>query len=236
MQPGGRAEPVRLKVVYKSPESLLGEFTKSVGRGGVRLESQRAVPVGTRFVFELRSVGVKESVEVSGNVVSVAESSPGKFVLHIRYEAPRGRQGLDAVIARIFEANRADVKREQPRIPVQVRAVENRPDVPTYRLHDLSLGGVGIDVEGPKLPGHVSVGTSFLMQMKLTSDLLVVHGEVAWAVDASANSPLPARFGVKFGPLSPSTRELVEDFLTLRALPAPPWIARLFFGRDAWQT
>ncbi len=120
-------------------------------------------------------------------------------------------------------------------MPVQVRAVENKPDVPNYRLRDLSLGGVGIDVEGARVPEHIHVGASFLMQVKLEPGTLSVHGEVVWAVDATPDSPLPARFGVRFGPLSPSTRELLTDFIALRALPAPPWIARLFFGRDAWQ-
>lgn len=58
--------PVRLKVAYKTPESLLGELTKSVGRGGVRIETKKSLPVGTKFVFELRSPGVRDAVEVSG--------------------------------------------------------------------------------------------------------------------------------------------------------------------------
>ena len=107
-QAGG---PIRLKVGYKTPETLLGELTKSVGRGGVRIEAKRTVPVGTKFVFELKSVGVKESVEVNGVVQTVTEPAPGRYVLHIRYEPPKNRQGLDAVLKRIFEATEADTRR-----------------------------------------------------------------------------------------------------------------------------
>ena len=41
------AEPIRFKISYRNPEMLLGEFTRSVGRGSVSIESKRAVPVGT---------------------------------------------------------------------------------------------------------------------------------------------------------------------------------------------
>ena len=46
---------MRLKVSYKTPEALLSEFTRSVGRGGVTIESKKSLPVGTRFVFELHA-------------------------------------------------------------------------------------------------------------------------------------------------------------------------------------
>ncbi len=222
--------PVRLKVAYKTPESLLGELTKSVGRGGVRIEARKAVPVGTKFVFELRSPGVPEAVEVSGTVMTVTETAPGRFVLHIRYEPPRNRAGLDGVIKRIFETSQYDKKRKTPRIPLHVRATENRPEAPTYRLRDISSGGVGIDVEADTLPRHIKVGVSFLIQMKLTTGMLSVPGEVVWAVTTRASDALPPRVGVAFGKLTPQVGQLLDDLLTLKALPTPPWIARVSFG------
>ena len=222
--------PVRLKVAYKTPESLLGELTKSVGRGGVRLETKKAVAVGTKFVFELRSPGVPEAVEVAGTVMTVSETAPGRFVLHIRYEPPRNRAGLDGVIKRIFETSQYDKKRKTPRIPLHVRATENRPEAPTYRLRDISAGGVGIDVEADTLPRHIKVGVSFLIQMKLTTGMLSVPGEVVWAVTTRSSDTLPPRVGVAFGKLTPQVGQLLDDLLTLKALPTPPWIARVSFG------
>lgn len=222
--------PVRLKVAYKTPESLLGELTKSVGRGGVRIETKKAVAVGTKFVFELRSPGVPEAVEVAGTVMTVSETSPGLFVLHIRYEPPRNRAGLDGVIKRIFETSQYDKKRKAPRIPLHVRATENRPEAPTYRLRDISAGGVGIDVEADTLPRHIKVGVSFLIQMKLTTGMLSVPGQVVWAVTTRSSDTLPPRVGVSFGKLAPQVSQLLDDLLTLKALPTPPWIARVSFG------
>ena len=225
--------PVRLKVAYKTPESLLGELTKSVGRGGVRIETKKALPVGTKFVFELVSPGVRDPVEVSGTVLTVSETSPGRFVLHIKYEAPRNRLGLDGVIKRIFEASQYDKKRKMPRIPLHVRATENKPDAPTYRLRDISSGGVGIDIEADALPRHIKVGTPFLIQMKLTTGVLSVHGQVVWAVTTRSSATLPPRVGVAFGTLKPQVTQMLEDLLSLKALPTPPWIARVLFGDDA---
>lgn len=225
--------PVRLKVAYKTPESLLGELTKSVGRGGVRIETKKPLPVGTKFVFELRSPGVRDPVEVSGTVLTVAETSPGKYVLHIRYEPPRTRLGLDGVIKRIFETSQFDKNRKAPRIPLHVRATENRPDAPTYRLRDISSGGVGIDVEADTLPRHIKVGVSFLIQMKLTTGLLSVPGTVVWAVSTRASDTMPPRVGVAFGALNPAVTQLLDDLLTLKALPTPPWIARVSFGAES---
>lgn len=222
--------PVRLKVAYKTPESLLGELTKSVGRGGVRIETKKALEVGTKFVFELRSPGVRDSVEVMGTVMTVTETAPGKFVLHIKYEPPRNRLGLDAVIKRIFETSQFDKNRKAPRIPLHVRATETRPDAPTYRIRDISAGGVGIDVEADTLPRHVRVGTEFQIQMKLTTGMLTVPGQVVWAVTTRASDTMPPRVGVAFTALKPQVAEMLDDLLTLKALPTPPWIARVTFG------
>ncbi len=224
--------PVRLKVTYKTPESLLGELTRSVGRGGVRIESKKALPIGTEFVFELRSPGVREPVEVSGRVMSVSEVAPGRHALLIKYEAPKEREGLDAVIRRIFETAQFDKKRKAPRIPMHVRATENKPASPTYRLRDISLGGVGVDVEGETLPSHLRVGTAFLLQLKLSTGQLSLAGEVVWAV-ATRSGTVPPCVGVRFKALEPKMAALLDDLLKLKALPTPPWIARVWFGADA---
>lgn len=233
-QPSGG--PIRLRVGYKTPETLLGELTKSVGRGGVRIEAKRTVPVGTKFVFELKSAGVKESVEVHGMVQTVTETAPGKYVLHIRYEPPRNRQGLDAVLKRIFEATAADKRRRSPRVPLHVRATENRPDSPVYRIRDLSRGGMGLEVEGSGLPPQLRVGMPALVQMRLTTGQLAVPGKIIWVIEPEVTKAVPGRVGVHFENLAPAVATMLDDLLSLKALPQPPWIARLAFGRDALQT
>ncbi len=215
---------------YKTPESLLGELTKSVGRGGVRVDTRKPLPVGTQFIFELRSPGVHAVVEVHGTVLTVTEVSPGNHALHIRYEPPQSRSGLDAVIQRIFETSRYDKHRRAPRIPLHVRATEDKAGAPSYRLRDISSGGVGVDVEAESLPRHVKVGAPFSINVKLTTGVLTATGQVVWAVSSRVSDTLPPRVGVAFHHLKPGMRALLDDLLTLKALPTPPWIARLSFG------
>jgi hypothetical protein len=224
-------KPVRLRVGYKSPQSLLTELTRSVGRGGVRIESKRMLAVGTRFVFELQAEGVKHTVEVEGTVQSVSEPSPGQFAVLIRYDPPKEQAGLEAVIQHIFKEPLRS--RHAPRVPLSVRAVEDREGAPSYRLRDISRLGVGIDVEAAKLPAHVKVGMPFLLQMKLKVGTLKAAGEVAWAVEADTKSTLLPRIGATFRPMAPASAQLLDDLINLRALPHPPWIARVAFGAAA---
>lgn len=61
----------------------------------------------------------------------------------------------------------------------------------------MSMGGVGIDVEG-NLPWHIRVGTPFQMSMKLTTGPLSVHGEVVWCV-VSPTASMSQYLGIAFG-------------------------------------
>ena len=115
--------------------------------------------------------------------------------------------------------------------PLAVRATENRPGAPNYRLRDISAGGVGVDIEADALPPHVTVGAPFSLSMKLTTGMLNVPGQVVWAVTTRESDTLPPRVGVAFEPLTANMKELIDDVLTLKALPAPPWIAKVSFGK-----
>ena len=112
-------------------------------------------------------------------------------------------------------------------------ATENKPDSPVYRIRDLSRGGMGLDVECAVLPPHLAIGAPAMVQMKLTTGQLAAHGEIIWIVQPDKEKSMPARVGVHFGRLAPATATMLDDLLTLKALPQPPWIARLAFGNDA---
>jgi hypothetical protein len=227
-------QTVRLKVAYKHPESLIGEFTRSVGQGAVALECRKAVPTGTRFIFELHAQGYPEAVEVAGEVIAVTEQDPGRYLLTIRYEPASERTGLDALLLGLMKRQQAERIREYPRVPLQLRATEEAPYSPAYRVLDLSLGGMGVEIEAPILPRAVKVGTPFLADVWLNAGALVLHGEIAWtATTPSVQRWVHPRFGVHFGRLRDDTRERLERILMLRGLPPPPWKARVSFGMDA---
>jgi hypothetical protein len=226
---------VRLKVAYRSPESLLGQYTRSVGQGSVALHTQRELPVGTRFVFEMSASGVDDPLEVEGEVVRVVPLARGGYQLQVAYEAPRERAGVERVLQYIFENHRTERKRRHPRIPLFLRASDGTASATQYVLRDLSRGGAGFDVESFALPACVCVGSPFLLEMDLPLGALALFGEVAWTSASSATRErvVPATFGVRFGQLRSDSELLLERLLALRSLPAPPWQARVAFGLDA---
>jgi hypothetical protein len=226
---------VRLKVAYKTPAGLLSELTRSVGRGGVAIESRRSLAVGTRFVFELHATGIGESIEVFGEVINVSPVPPNRWLLEIKYEPPIERKGIDVVIQRIFEAQRFEKKRKHPRIPVHLMALEDTRGAPTYAVRDISRGGLALDAEAPELPRHLRVGVPFLLELALSIGPLVLHGEIVWAFNPPKERArwLNPSIGVKFGRLRPDTIERLERILALRGLPPPPWRARVSFGLQA---
>jgi hypothetical protein len=219
---------VRLRVNYQTPEALLGELTRGVGKGGIRIEAKRPLPVGTRFVFEMNAHGLKNPVEVYGTVLLVAPGVNGGHILHIRYEAPTLRKGLDGVLARIFDPHATETKRRDARVPFNIRAVE-RPDGPTFRVKNISRGGLGLTCDAETLPAHIRVGADLHFVLKLSAGMLNVRGTIVWT-HATAKPPAPTGFGVKFTELKPKVAAYLEEMLALRALPAPPWIARIQIG------
>ena len=227
--------PVRLRVTYKSAESLLSEFTRSVGKGAVTIESRKPLNIGTRFVFELLAQGVEVPVEVLGEVIQISKGVGGKFLLQVKYDAGTDRHGLDALIQRIFEAHRYEKVRKYPRIPLNLRGTEEAPYSPQYVVRDISMGGVGVEVEAEKLPAPIRSGQPFLLEIWLSLGTLALYGEILWTF-----TPPPERakllnpsFGVQFGKLRPDTVERLEKIVHLNGLPPPPWRARLSFGMDA---
>ncbi len=232
---GAGAEPVRLKVAYKTPQALLTEFTRSVGKGGVAIASRKSAPVGTRFIFELRAKGVPDVVEVHGEVISASAQSGGMYLLNIQYHQPNNREGLDALLRRVFEAQRYEKVRKHARVPLQLQATEDKPNSIAYLVRDISFGGLGIEVEAPAVPRTVTQGAPVFLELVLSLGTLALHGEVVWVVNPPKDKPGNPNpgFGVRFGKLRADTIERLERILVFRGLPPPPWTAKISFGMDA---
>ncbi len=228
-------DSVRLKVAYKTPEALLGEYTRSVGQGGVTLETRRSVPTGTRFIFEMHARGLGAPLEVVGEVVQVVPRPNERYQLTVRYGAEGDRARLDAVLQSIFAAHENEKLRRHPRIPLNLRVLEESPFSPPFYVRDISRGGVGLEVEAPALPRMVQVGAPFLLELDLPPGPLALYGEVAWtssAARARASGVMPG-FGATFDMLRQDTIVRLESLLALETLPPAPWKARVSFGNVA---
>jgi len=226
-------DPVRLRVSYRSPTSLLQAFTRSVGKGGVSLPSRKPLERGTRFVFELVAPDVQEPVEVTGEVVEVRAAANGEYVLGIRYLPGRSRRGLDAVLSRLFESHRDEQVRRYPRVPVHLRAQEHSGLVTVWSVRDLSRGGAGVELEAGDLPSRAQMGSPVLIEVWLDSGSILLHGEVVWMTAGSARPRSPPALGVSFGRLLPDTLRELDRVLVLDGFPAGPWKAELRFGLHA---
>ncbi|HVE83436.1 MAG TPA: PilZ domain-containing protein [Myxococcales bacterium] len=228
--------PVQLRVVYRNPRSMLGEFTRSVGRAAVVLETARPLPVGARFDFQLHALGVGLPVEVRGEVFhcAPAPAAPGRYQMAVRYDAAGDRRGLDAALQWLIDAHRDEKTREHPRVPLRFQGTDGSPDSPAYVVRDLSLGGAGVELEEGRLPAAVRPGAPFLLELEGSAPL-VLHGEVAWVTLPRPGGNAWARpaFGARFGALRREAVERLEKLLELRGLPRPPWKARLSFAMDA---
>lgn len=227
--------PIRLKVGYKDPEMLVGEYTRSVGQGMVSIDSGKSLPIGTKFVFELWSKGLDRPVEVSGEVFQVTEAAPGRFRLHIRYGATGDQRGLDQALQKVFDNCEFDKVRKNPRVPIRMRATEDVPYSPSYVIRDMSLGGMGVEVETPNLPQVIRVGAPFKCELKLAVDFLDLHGEIVWVSQPppETDKALNPAFGVKFGELTEESMRRLEGLLSLKNLPPAPWKVRFRFGENA---
>ncbi len=230
--PGDRA--IRFRISYQSPQSLLAEFTRSVSKGTVIIESRKSVPIGTRFIFELYSEGVPEPVEVNGEVMSVREMSTG-YLLQIAYN-PGQRRGLDQIIYRILAAHRYEKLRKHPRIPIHLRAAEEAPNSPLYLIRDISLGGMGVEVESAGLPKSLRTGVSVHLQIRERGTTLDLDGQVVWTFSPSGERArmLNPSFGVSWkGELDMDSLVALDEILSLRDLQRREWRARLRIGNDA---
>jgi hypothetical protein len=173
-------------------------------------------------------------VEVNGEVVSVTSVAKGRYLLNIQYNAG-ARGGLDAVLQRIFANQENERKRKHPRVPINLRATEDAPYSPSYIVRDISAGGVGVEIESPKIPAIVRVGSPTLLEVWLSLGTLVLHGEICWVSNPSPDRSkwINPSFGIKFGKLRTDTQDHLKKILTLRGLPPAPWKARVSFGMDA---
>jgi len=224
------APPVRLRISYRSPESLLQAFTKSVGKGGVSLPSQRPLERGTRFLFELTAEAVHHPVEVLGEVVDVRRSASGEYFLNIRYVPGRSRKGLDAALMKLFEAHRHEKMRRYPRVPVHLKA---QGITQMWSVRDLSRGGAGVELEQGELPGDARLGVPVLLELALESGRLLLHGAVVWATGGTQRPRTAPALGVEFGRLGMETLRALDRVLVLDGFPSGPWEAELTFGMDA---
>jgi uncharacterized protein (TIGR02266 family) len=206
--------PIRLAVRYPSARSLLGDYTRSISRGGVAIESERDLEIGTQFIFELSSPDLAEVVEVHGKVVwTRAAAQPGRTMLGIQYNFTDGpqRERLEKVIETILAEHRYERQRQHPRVPVSLD-VQGAGRV--WLMRDLSLGGAmmqATDAAGI----DVAAGQRLTLELRVAEFDAVVDAEVVWVAQPymANQDTIHGRFGVRFMDLEGPLGELLEQIM-----------------------
>lgn len=197
---GAATDPIRFRVCYRSPESLVTEYTKCVSKGGCELVAKRAVARGTRFVFEMTTSGQTEPLQIEGEVVRVRPiKSTSNFEVGVQYRStgPQ-REVVDALLSRIGVDPNYELVRRHPRIPVNLVARDEHRPV-SYLIRDLSRSGMRI--EGRSFADDIRVGTPVALATWLAgqSAPIAVRGQVAWLQRGSR--VVRTLVGVKFDPM-----------------------------------
>ena len=68
--------PIELKVDYKKLNSFFADYTKNISKGGTFIKTKRALPLGTRFVFQLGVPGRSQPFVLNGDVVRAETEGP----------------------------------------------------------------------------------------------------------------------------------------------------------------
>lgn len=191
------AAPIRFKVSYRSAESLVTEYTTCVSKGGCALVAKRRVAPGTRFVFEMRTPGQAEPLEIEGEVVRVrAIKATSNFEVGVQYKAvgPQ-REVVESLLSKIGVDPNYELVRRYPRIPVNLVAQDR--DLPvTYLIRDLSRSGMRL--EGRSFADDIRLGTPIELHVWLGSQStpVSIRGQIAWLQRGSR--VVRTLLGVKF--------------------------------------
>ena len=66
-------QPIELKVEYKQLNTFFSDYTKNISKGGTFIHTERLLPVGTEFLFQLVLPGEPLPLQIRGEVQHVVE-------------------------------------------------------------------------------------------------------------------------------------------------------------------
>jgi type IV pilus assembly protein PilZ len=99
--------PITLKVDYKRLNTFFADYTKNISKGGTFIKTNRPLPVGTEFVFELSLPSTDEQLRLLGEVVWVvaepgSEDNPPGMGIRFKFEHDAERRGVREFVGRLM--------------------------------------------------------------------------------------------------------------------------------------
>ncbi|MCP4501424.1 MAG: PilZ domain-containing protein [Deltaproteobacteria bacterium] len=209
---------LRLMVHYDAGDEVIESRLDKTGSAeasdlsarGLRLESEKEVPVGVRLKMKL-SDGDEESISTTGRVTwCTARKSPtGKTIydtgVHFVAEWLKNEQGhLATALSKLFSMGEHAVERSSERVKVSINASLNG-EAERLTIADLSSGGMFAcffeELEATR-------GITLKVTFELDESTFVVDGRIAWTADISGDQP--GGFGVQFLETSQEEQENLQ--------------------------
>ncbi len=95
--------PIELKVDYKKLNSFFADYTKNISKGGTFIRTQRALPVGTQFLFRLTIPAEAGPFELLGEVVwSRNDGEEPGMGIRFLYRDDLQREAFNVIVERLM--------------------------------------------------------------------------------------------------------------------------------------
>jgi type IV pilus assembly protein PilZ len=103
--------PIELRVDYRRLNSFFADYTRNISKGGTFIKTSRALPVGTRFHFQL-SIPVREQpLQIAGEVVHSGGEVAGMGIRFV-WGSDEERRAFESLVEQLMaESLGADVAR-----------------------------------------------------------------------------------------------------------------------------
>ncbi len=99
-------QPIELKVEYKRLNSFFADYTKNISKGGTFIRTEKPLPEGTEFVFQLTIPSLADPLRIRGLVEWISSGEgpsddPGMGIRFL-YRDVDERQAIEEVVSNLM--------------------------------------------------------------------------------------------------------------------------------------
>ncbi len=100
--------PIALKVEYKRLNSFFADYTKNISRGGTFIGTDKPLPIGTEFQFELTVPRLQAPLRLRGKVQwlvqphQASEETQAGMGIGFVYDSEADRQRIERVVEELM--------------------------------------------------------------------------------------------------------------------------------------
>ncbi|MEM9071821.1 MAG: TIGR02266 family protein [Myxococcota bacterium] len=107
--------PIALKVEYKRLNSFFADYTRNISKGGTFIRTERPLPIGTEFLFELTIPKLEEPLRLRGKVQWIVtpeaadgDTEPGMGIGFV-YSSEADRERIEGTVELLMKGSLGEV-------------------------------------------------------------------------------------------------------------------------------